>query len=128
MARKIQSQSGRSGSGIKTFVGLLANAIFWLVMAFVLPVKAFLDQFPELVPFAPWAPMIFYGLALLGFIRAVRSLQRIAASRQRSAPSALGRPSGGSASPAGLRGAKPVAAPSHGLPAIVRKPTVQRMR
>ena len=125
MVRNIQSQSGRSEASIKTFVGLLANAIFWLVMALALPIKAILDLFPALVPFAPWAPLLFYGLALVGFVRAVRTLQRTAAG-QKSA-SALGRPSGGAASPANLRGAKATTS-DHGLPVITRKPTVERMR
>ena len=125
MVRKIQSQSGGSEASIKAFVGLLANAIFWLVMALVLPIKTIVGAFPELVAFAPWAPILFYGLALVSFVRAVRTLQRMAASR--ATASALGRPSGGSASPADLRGVK--ATPSrHGLPVITRKPTVQRMR
>jgi hypothetical protein len=125
MVRKIQSQSARSEASIKAFVGLLANAIFWLVMALVLPIKTIVGAFPELVAFAPWAPILFYGLALVSFVRAVRTLQRMAATR--TSASALGRPSGGSASPADLRGVK--AAPSHhGLPVITRKPTVQRMR
>ena len=121
----IQSQSGRPEASVKTFVGLLANAIFWLVMALVLPVKAILDAFPALVPFAPWASLLFYGLALVSFARAVRPLQRTAAGRR--SVSALGRPSGGSASPANLRGVK-ASTSNHGLPIINRKPTVQRMR
>jgi hypothetical protein len=117
MARNIQSQpgqsqSGRSEAGIKSFVGLLANAIFWLVMA-------------ALAPYAPWAPLVFYGLAVLSFVRAVRSLQRTAAGRRFA--SAKGRPSGGSTRPADQRGVKATIA-DHGLPTIDRRPTVQRMR
>jgi len=126
MARKIQSQSNRP-EGVKAFVGLLANAIFWLVMAVVLPIRAIADIIPALAPYAEWAPFLFYGLALVSFLRAVRSLQKVATTRQKPA-SAAGRPSGGSASPAGFRGQKAVPAASHGLPAINRKPTVQRMR
>jgi len=125
MARKIQSQSSRSEAGLKSFVGLLANAIFWLVMAIVLPIRAILDLAPDLAPYAQWAPMIFYGLAALSFIRAVRTLQRAAAGRR--SASAKGRPSGGSTSPADQRGVKATTA-DHGLPPIDRKPTVQRMR
>lgn len=126
MARKIQLQSVRP-EGAKTFVGLLANAVFWLVMAFVLPIRAIADMVPGLAPYAEWAPFLLYGLALISFLRAARSLQRRATTRQKPA-SAQGRPSGGSASPAGFRGQKAVPAASHGLPAINRKPTVQRMR
>jgi hypothetical protein len=39
----------------------------------------------------------------------------------------VGRPSGGSAKPADLRGMKATTT-DHGLPTISRKPTVQRMR
>jgi hypothetical protein len=125
MARNIQSQSGRSDAGIKSFVGLLANAIFWLVMAIVLPIRAFVDMVPALAPYAPWAPLVFYGLAVLSFVRAVRSLQRTAAGRRFA--SAKGRPSGGSTRPADQRGVKATIA-DHGLPTIDRRPTVQRMR
>jgi len=126
MARKIQLQSNRP-EGVKSFVGLLGNAIFWLVVAIVLPIRAITGIFPELEPFAHWFPILFYGLALLSFARAIRSLQQAATTRQKPA-SAQGRPSGGSASPAGFRGQKAVPAANHGLPAINRKPTVQRMR
>jgi hypothetical protein len=126
MARKIQRQSNRP-EGVKSFVSLLGNAIFWLVVAIVLPIRAITGMFPELEPFAQWFPIFFYGLALLMFVRAVRSLARVTTGGQKPA-SAQGRPSGGSASPAGFRGQKAVPAPSHGLPTINRKPTVQRMR
>ena len=125
MARKIQSQSPRSGA--KGFGSLLANAVFWLILAIVLPVKAIVGVFPELAPFSPWAPIVLYGLALLSFVRAVLSLRHVAGVWQKPA-SAVGRPSGGSASPAGFRGQKAVPAANHGLPTINRKPTVQRMR
>lgn len=125
MARDIQSQSGRSDAGIKSFIGLLANAIFWLVLAIVLPIQAFADKIPALAPVAPWAPLIFYALALLSFVRAVRSLQRAAAGRR--FVSAKGRPSGGATRPADQRGVKATIA-DHGLPTIDRRPTVQRMR
>jgi hypothetical protein len=125
MARKIQSQSS-ARSGAKGFGGLLGNAIFWLVVAIVVPVKAIVGSFPELAAFAPWAPIILYGLAALSFVRAVRVLLRAASTRQQPA-SASGRPSGGSARPADLRGMKATTT-DHGLPTISRKPTVQRMR
>jgi hypothetical protein len=124
MVRKIQSLSGGAQASLKTFLGLLANAIFWLVMAAMVPVQAFLERIPELAPYAPWAPPLLYALAFWSFVRAVRSLQQLAT---RGRVSAKGRPSGGSASPAGRRGAKATTA-DHGLPAIDRQPTVQRMR
>jgi hypothetical protein len=126
MTRKIQLQSNRP-EGVRSFVNLLASAIFWLVVAIVLPIRAIIGMFPELPPFAHWLPILFYGLAFRSFILAVRSLARVAAGGQKPA-SAQGRPSGGSASPAGLRGKKAVPAARHGLPTINRKPTVQRMR
>jgi len=125
MARKVQSQSS-SRSAAKSFVNLLANAVFWLIVAIVLPIKAIVGVFPELAPFSSWAPIVFYGLALVSFARAVRTLLRTASDRQNPA-SAAGRPSGGSASPADLRGVKATTT-DHGLPTIIRKPTVQRMR
>lgn len=125
MARKIQSQSGGAQASLKSFLGLLANAIFWLVMALLLPIQAFLDMIPELAPYAPWAPPLFYALAFWSFVRAVRSLQQLAT--RGSSASAKGRPAGGASSPAGRRGAKATTA-DHGLPAIDRQPTVQRMR
>jgi len=124
MARKIQSSPSQAGT--KTFAGLLGNAIFWLVVAIVVPVKAFIGSFPELAAFAPWAPIILYGLAAFSFVRALRVLLRAASTRQQPA-SATGRPSGGSARPADLRGMKATTT-DHGLPTISRKPTVQRMR
>ncbi|HET6161507.1 MAG TPA: hypothetical protein VFE34_24405 [Dongiaceae bacterium] len=128
MARKIQSQSGRSGAGIKTFVGLLANAIFWLVMAVVLPIRAFVEMIPELGPYAHWAPIIFYALALLSFVRAVRSLQRMAAGRP--TPS-IGPKAAGSSQAQRPAHAKPApfksSGSTSGLP-ITRTPTIQRMR
>jgi len=123
MARKIQSQSGRPEASMKTFIGLLANAIFWLVMAIVLPIRAILDTFPELAPYASWAPILFYALALLGFVRAVHSLQRLAADRK---PPAIRPKTAGLAQPQHPTGAKPVKRQS-GLP-VTRAPTVQRMR
>lgn len=124
MARSIIPQSGLPAAGAKAFIGLLANAIFWLVMALVVPVQAFLDTIPGLAPYAHWAPILFYALAFLSFARAVRALQRVAAGRKFA--SDAGRPSGGADTPADLRSVK-AAAPRHGLPTINRKPTVQRM-
>ena len=80
MAREIQSQSNRQQGG-KAVLGLLANAVFWFVVAIAVPVEAFLRPIPEIAPYAHWAPFVFYGLALWSFIRAIRGLQRLAASR-----------------------------------------------
>src|SRR5919198_4869636 len=73
MARKVQSSSSQPGG--KTFAALLGNAIFWLVVAMVVPVKTFVGSFPELAAFAPWAPLILYGLAALSFVRALFTLR-----------------------------------------------------
>jgi hypothetical protein len=121
MARQIQSQSARS-QGAKTFVGLLANAIFWLVLAIVVPVESFLGTIPEMAPYAHWGPILFYALAFISFVRAVRSLQRLAAGR--TLPAARPRPLAARSHQAADR--KP-AKSSSGLP-VSRTPTVQRMR
>src|SRR5687768_404700 len=123
MARKIQSQSNRTQGG-KAVVAQLGNAVFWVFVAIAVPVEEFLRRIPDIAPYAHWAPILFYVLAAWSFVRAIRSLQQLAT---RGRASAKGRPSGGSASPAGRRGAKATTA-DHGLPAIDRQPTVQRMR
>uniref|UniRef100_UPI0013C4BFB2 hypothetical protein n=1 Tax=Dongia deserti TaxID=2268030 RepID=UPI0013C4BFB2 len=81
MARSIQSQSGRPQAGVGAVLGLLANAIFWLVAAMVLPIRAIVDAFPEIAPYSLWAPILLYALAFWSFIRAARVLQRLAATR-----------------------------------------------
>ncbi len=124
MARKIQPLSGQPPVSGKAILGLLANAVFWLVMAIVVPIQAFLERIPELAPFAHWAPILFFALALLSFVRAARGLQRLTAGRQPGTD--MGRPSGGASRPADQRGAK-ATANTHGMPTIDRKPTVQRM-
>ncbi|HEY1385327.1 MAG TPA: hypothetical protein VGF43_17010 [Dongiaceae bacterium] len=119
MARKIQSSPSRGSR--KTFAALLGNAIFWLVVAIVVPIKAFVGSFPELAAFAPWAPIILYGLAALNFVRALLALRgtlgrvRMPGIGQQKGPSAPQRDR-----------PKPAASQS-GLP-ITRTPTVQRMR
>lgn len=122
MARNVQSQSGRSETG-KTFLGLLANAIFWLFLAVWLPLQAFVRAVPELAPYAPWAPILFYLLALWSFIRALRMLQRLAAGRARTLflPKAAN-----STQKQGSSTTKPPKTKTS-LP-VTRTPTVQRMR
>jgi len=125
MARKIQSSSSRGGT--KTFAGLLGNAVFWLIVAIVVPVKAFVGSFPELAAFAPWAPMVLYGLAALSFVRALLTLRdtlgrvRAPGIGQQKGSNAFG----SKAAPRADR-AKPSVSKS-GLP-VTRTPTVQRMR
>ena len=119
MAREIQSQSNRSPGG-KTVLGQLANAVFWVVVAIAVPVEEFLTPFPEFAPYAHWAPILFYVLALWSFLRAIRSLQRLAASRmwtpriRVSGTSSSGQTAGGKRAKATL--------------VVTRPPTVQRMR
>jgi hypothetical protein len=119
MARQIQSQSNRSPGG-KAVLGQLANAVFWVVVAIAVPVQEFLAPFPEFAPYAHWAPILFYVLALWSFLRAIRSLQRLAASRmwtpriRLSGTSSSGQTAGGKRAKATL--------------AVTRPPTVQRMR
>jgi hypothetical protein len=119
MAREIQSQSNRSPGG-KTVLGQMANAVFWVVVAIAVPVQEFLAPFPEFAPYAHWAPILFYVLALWSFLRAIRSLQRLAASRmwtpriRVSGTSSSGQTAGGKRAKATL--------------VVTRPPTVQRMR
>lgn len=121
MAREIQSQSNRTQGG-KAVVAQLGNAVFWVVVAIAVPVEEFLRSIPEIAPYAHWAPILFYVLAAWSFLRAIRTLRRVAASRMWTPRI---RVSGSSASPqaAGNRRAK-------GGPAVAvaRPPTVQRMR
>ncbi|MGH6890689.1 MAG: hypothetical protein ACREEP_00360 [Dongiaceae bacterium] len=135
MARNIQSGGG-SEANLKTFVGLLANAIFWIVVAVVFPVRLIPELVLALAPYAQWAPAIFYALAIWSFVRSVRSLQRLATGRRgsasgdgrrRPAPAEDRLLSGGSARLAAQGGAKS-AASDRGLPPIHRKPTVRRVR
>jgi hypothetical protein len=120
MAREFQQQSNRAPAG-KSVFGLLANAVFWLVVAIAVPVEQFLRGIPEAAAYAHWAPFVFYGLALWSFLRAIRGLQRLAAVR-------MGTPrirvaGGSSPQPAGTRRARTGPAV-----AVTRPPTVQRMR
>ena len=121
MAREIQSQSNRPQGG-KAVAGLLANAVFWLAIAIFAPVEAFLREIPEAAPYAHWAPFVFYGLALLSFIRAIRTLQRLAASRMWNPRIRVGA-AAAPPQPAGSKRAK-----SGPAVAVTRPPTVQRMR
>lgn len=119
MARKIQSQPDQSQAGIQAFLRMLASAIFWLVAASVIPIRAIADAFPELAAYSQWAPILLYALAFWSFARALRVLQRLAAGR---ASSVLGR---------GLpaqRAAHTRKGTSGMGPSVTRTPTVQRMR
>ncbi len=80
MAREIQSQSNRTQGG-KAVIAQLGNAIFWIVVAIAVPVEEFLRPIPEIAPYAHWAPILFYVLAAWSFLRAIRTLQRVAGSR-----------------------------------------------
>ena len=121
MAREIQSQSNRPPGG-KGVLGQLANAVFWVVVAIAVPVEEFLTPFPEFAPYAHWVPILFYVLALWSFLRAIRSLQRLAASRMWT-PRIRVSGASGSSQPAGGRRSKTGTAL-----AVTRPPTVQRMR
>lgn len=120
MAREIQAQSNRPQGG-KAALGLLANAVFWFVVAIAVPVEEFLRPIPEIAPYVHWAPFVFYGLALWSFVRAIRGLQRLAASRMWTPRI---RVAGAAPQPrTGNRRARtgPAAA-------VTRPPTVQRLR
>ncbi len=131
MARQIQSQTGQPA---RTLAGSLGNALFWLVVAFVVPVEGIGEAFPELAPYARWAPVLCYALAFLNFSRALRALpalQRPAASRAAPAPQVKA---------AGVKAARVKTdrraeqsvqnrkAKAEAAPAVQRTPTVQRMR
>lgn len=121
MQREVQSQSNR-GQGGKAVFGLLVNAVFWLIVAIAVPVGEFLRAIPDIAPYAPFAPVLFYGLALWSFVRAIRGLQRLAAGGM-SAPRF--RVSGAAAHSQPTGGKRTKAAPAA---AMIRPPTVQRMR
>ena len=121
MAREVQPQANRTQGG-KAVLGQLANALFWLIVAIAVPVEAFLRPVPEIAPYAHWAPFIFYGLALWSFIRAIRGLQRLAASRMWTPRI---RVAGGPASSQAAGGKRARTGPTV---AATRAPTVQRMR
>jgi hypothetical protein len=123
MARKIQPQPGRPEAGLRSFLGHLACAIFWLIVAAVLPIRELLGALPELAPHAGVAPILFYALALWSFVRAVRVLHRLAAGR----PASPMRPKSPHAAPAKRPDAPKPARSASGLP-VTRTPTVQRMR
>jgi hypothetical protein len=119
MARRIQSQPDQSPAGIQAFLRMLASAIFWLVAAIVIPVRAIADAFPELAAYSHWAPILFYALAFWSFARALRVLQRLAAGR---ASAVIGRAATAQRAAHSRKGTI-----SSGLP-VTRTPTVQRMR
>ena len=121
MAREIQSQSNRTQGG-KAVLAQLGNALFWVIVAIAVPVEEFLRPIPEVAPYAHWAPILFYLLAAWSFLRAIRTLQRLAAGRMwtprirvsgASDPSQLARSRRAKAVPTAV---------------VARPPTVQRMR
>ena len=121
MAREIQSQSNRPQGG-KAVISQLGNAVFWLIVAIAVPVEEFLQGVPEVAPYAHWAPILFYALAAWSFLRAIRTLQRGAASRMWTPRIRVA----GATQPARPAGGKRTkAAPAV---AVTRPPTVQRMR
>lgn len=123
VARQIQSQPVRAQAGIGAFLGLLANAAFWAVIAIVVPVRPLVEALPEIAPFARWAPLLFYALAFWSLIRAVRILQGLAA--RRTAP--LARAMAPGAAQAGRQPQARKPRTNMGLP-VNRIPTVRRMR
>ena len=120
MARNIQSQSSRSPARVGPFLGLLTNALFWLLVAILVPVGAIAEAFPRLAPYIHWAPVLFYALAFWSFARAVRALQRRGAARLADVRTA-----------ATAQAERP-GQQRHGKvdpgPPVRRTPTVQRMR
>jgi hypothetical protein len=123
MAREIQSQSNRTQGG-KSVVAQLGNAIFWVVVAIAVPVEEFLRGIPEIASYAHIAPILFYVLAGWSFLRAIRTLQRLAASRMWTPRIRVA--GGAASSPAQPAGGK--RARNGPAVAVTRPPTVQRMR
>ena len=121
MAREIQSQSNRTQGG-KTVLAQLGNAVFWVIVAIAVPVEEFLRPIPEIAPYAHLAPILFYVLAAWSFLRAIRTLQRVAASRMWN-PRIQVSGASGSTRPAGNKRAR-----NGPAVAVTRPPTVQRMR
>ena len=121
MAREIQAQSNRTQGG-KAVVAQLGNAVFWVIVAVAVPVEEFLRPIPEIGPYAHWAPILFYVLAAWSFLRAIRTLQRLAASRMWTPRIRVA----GATSPAQPAGSK--RAKTGPTAAVARPPTVQRMR
>lgn len=120
MGRDIQPQANRArGVGVKAFLGLLATAIFWLVVAIAFPARIVPQLIPELAESVQWLPIVFYGLAFWHFIRAVRSLRGLGTPRRSVAPVRT--------ESAKAEGAKKAGAGS-AMPPATRQPTVQRMR
>lgn len=126
MPREVQSQSNR-GQGGKAVFGLLVNAVFWVIVAIAVPVGEFLRAIPDIAPYAPFAPVLFYGLALWSFVRAIRGLQRLAAGH---ASTPRLRVSGAAARQQPARTQSTGGKRAKALPAgaMTRPPTVQRMR
>jgi hypothetical protein len=121
MAREIQSQSNRTQGG-RAVVAQLGNAVFWVIVAIAVPVEEFLRPIPEVAPYAHLAPILFYVLAAWSFLRAIRTLQRLAASRMWT-PRIRVAGASSAIRPAGSKRAKTGPAV-----AVTRPPTVQRMR
>lgn len=117
MARTIQPEANRlRHGGLKTIVGHLGTAIFWLIVAILFPVEVVARLVPQLADRADWLPLVFYGLAIWNFIRFARGVRGLTGSVRRSVTGPAGRESA------------PRAPSSSNLPAIDRRPTVQRMR
>jgi hypothetical protein len=118
MARNVQPLSSRSPGG--SFLGLLANALFWFVVAVVVPVEDVVRAFPELASYAQWAPVLCYALAFWSFLRALRVLKDLAANRAMRAR--LGDVARAERPASDRKGKRDAALP------VRRTPTVQRMR
>jgi hypothetical protein len=115
MARNIQPEANRLRAGsMKTAVGHLGSAIFWLVVAIVFPVRIIPQLLPELAGSVDWLPVVFYGLAIWNFIRFARGLRGLTGGVRRSVNG-----------PARKEGGRSTAE----TPVVAdRRPTVQRMR
>ncbi|MEZ5833009.1 MAG: hypothetical protein R3D05_17690 [Dongiaceae bacterium] len=116
-------RSGRSPTGGKSLVGLLGNALFWLILAIAIPIAQLQDEFPQFAEYLAWVPYLFYALALISFVRAIRGLSGLFAQRTGRQPQ---QKSGSKTPLAKGKRAMPAASKS-GLP-VTRTPTVQRMR
>ena len=131
--RDIQASHIRN-PGAKAFLGPLIAAIFWVVIAFRFPVERIPDWVPALAPYAGWVTPLFLVLALWAFLRAGRTLVRIANSRHAHAPQGGGLPGKRHDTRPGTRPGTRAGAGTHRgqsqVPGSGPKaaPTVQRMR
>ena len=125
MARDIQPEANRLRTdSMKTVVGHLGTAIFWLVVAIVFPAQIVPQLIPQLAESVDWLPVVFYALAIWSFIRFARGLRGLSGGVRRSI-NALAHKEPARKDPARKNGGSRTA---EATAVADRRPTVQRMR